>query len=122
MDFYGGNMASQTMIESERNKQLRRIADALEKIAKCMNKRTLDNVVLSNDKVILTTNDKNITLPSLENWSKKDCINLFNLLKIKYSITGDGFVTSQSVKPGEVVTEGMEIEIELKNKYIEEAK
>ena len=51
MDFYGGNMASQTMIESERNKQLRRIADALEKIAKCMNKRTLDNVILSNDKV-----------------------------------------------------------------------
>ena len=51
MDFYGGNMASQTMIESERNKQLRRIADALEKIAKCMSKRTLDNVVLSNDKV-----------------------------------------------------------------------
>lgn len=51
MDFYGGNMASQTMMESERNKQLRRIADALEKIAKCMNKRTLDNVILSNDKV-----------------------------------------------------------------------
>lgn len=52
MDFYGGNMASQTMIESERNKQLRRIADALEKIARYMNKRTLDNVVLSNDKII----------------------------------------------------------------------
>ena len=51
MDFYGGNMASQTMIESERKKQLRRIADALEKIAKCMNKRTLDNVVLSNDRI-----------------------------------------------------------------------
>lgn len=51
MDFYGGNMASQTMIESERNKQLRRIADALEKIAKCMNKRTLDNVTLYNDKI-----------------------------------------------------------------------
>lgn len=51
MDFYGGNMASQTMIESERNKQLRRIADALEKIAKCMNKRTLNNIVLSNDKI-----------------------------------------------------------------------
>lgn len=51
MDFYGGNMASQTMIESERNKQLRRIADALEKIAKCLNKRTIDNVVLSNDKI-----------------------------------------------------------------------
>ena len=51
MDFYGGKMANQTTIDVERNKQLRRIADALEKIAKCMNKRTLDNVVLSNDKV-----------------------------------------------------------------------
>ena len=51
MDFYGGNMTNQTTIDAERNKQLRRIADALEKIAKCMNKRTLDNIVLSNDKV-----------------------------------------------------------------------
>ena len=49
MDFYGGKMI--TVADTERNKQLRRIADALEKIAKCMNKRTLDNVVLSNDKV-----------------------------------------------------------------------
>ena len=53
MDFYGGKMASQTtMIDVERNKQLRRIADSLEKIAKCMSKRTLDNIVLSNDKII----------------------------------------------------------------------
>ena len=44
-------MVNQTVTDAERNKQLRRIADALEKIAKCMNKRTLDNVVLSNDKV-----------------------------------------------------------------------
>ena len=51
MDFYGGNMVNQTITDAERNKQLRRIADALEKIAKCMNKRVLDNIVLSNDKV-----------------------------------------------------------------------
>ena len=51
MDFYGGKMANQTITDTERNKQLRRIADALEKIAKCMNKRTLDNIVLSNDKI-----------------------------------------------------------------------
>lgn len=58
MDFYGGKMASQTAIDVERNKQLRRIADSLEKIAKCMNKRTLDNVVLSNDKVTLKYGSK----------------------------------------------------------------
>ena len=51
MDFYGGNMANQTVTDAERNKQLRRIADSLEKIAKCMNKRTLDNVALYNDKI-----------------------------------------------------------------------
>ena len=51
MDFYGGNMASQTITDAERNKQLRRIADSLEKIAKCMSRNTLGNVVLSNDKV-----------------------------------------------------------------------
>ena len=51
MDFYGGNMVNQTVADAERNKQLRRIADSLEKIARCMNKRTIDNVVLSNDKI-----------------------------------------------------------------------
>ena len=45
-------MANQTtMIDVERNKQLRRIADSLEKIAKCMSKSTLGNIVLSNDNV-----------------------------------------------------------------------
>lgn len=47
----GGKMVNQTVTDTERNKQLRRIADSLEKIAKCMNKRTIDKVVLSNDKI-----------------------------------------------------------------------
>ena len=59
MDFYGGKMANQTTIDVERNKQLKRIADALEKIAKCMNRRTLGNVVLSNDKVTFEYGSKN---------------------------------------------------------------
>ena len=53
MDFCGGKMVNQTVSDAERNKQLRRIADALEKIARCMNKRTLDNMALFNDKVTL---------------------------------------------------------------------
>ena len=51
MDFYGGNMVNQTVTDAERNKQLRRIADSLEKIAKCISKKTIDNIVLSNDKI-----------------------------------------------------------------------
>ena len=47
----GGKMVNQTVADTERNKQLRRIADSLEKIARCMNKRTIDNIVLSNDKI-----------------------------------------------------------------------
>ena len=51
MDFYGGKMVNQTVTDTERNKQLRRIADSLEKIAKCISKKTIDNIVLSNDKI-----------------------------------------------------------------------
>lgn len=58
MDFYGGKMVNQTVADAERNKQLRRIADALEKIAKCINKRTLDNITLFNDKVTLEYGSK----------------------------------------------------------------
>jgi penicillin-binding protein 2B len=76
--------------------------------------------VLSNDKVILITNDKNIMLPSLKNWSKKDCINLFNLLNIKYNIEGNGYVIDQSIEAGTLVQEGMEIKITLQDKYKEE--
>lgn len=43
----------------EHNKQLRRIADALEKIARCMNKRMIDNIVLSNDKLTFEYGSKN---------------------------------------------------------------
>ena len=49
---------NQTTIDVERNKQLKRIADALEKIAKCMSKRMLGNVVLSNDTVTLEYGSK----------------------------------------------------------------
>lgn len=52
-------MASQTVTDAERNKQLRRIADSLEKIARCMNKRIFDNVVVSNDKVTFEYGSKN---------------------------------------------------------------
>lgn len=45
-------MQVRTSGESDRSNQLKRIADSLEKIAKCMNKRTLDNIVLSDDKII----------------------------------------------------------------------
>lgn len=59
MDFYGGKMANQTITDAERNKQLRRIADALEKIARCMSKKTIDNIVLSNDKITFDYGAKN---------------------------------------------------------------
>lgn len=51
-------MANQTTIDLERNKQLRRIADSLEKIAKCMSKKTIDNIVLSNDKITFECGSK----------------------------------------------------------------
>lgn len=39
--------------EVERNKQLRRIADSLEKIARCMNKNVANNITLDSNKLVV---------------------------------------------------------------------
>lgn len=49
-----------TNADIERNKQLRRIADSLEKIAKCLNKNTTNNIPLDSEKLYInyTNNDE----------------------------------------------------------------
>lgn len=76
-----------------------------------------DTVILSNDKLILLTNDKNITIPDLKGYSLKEASNLLNMLGIKVCISGTGYVVEQSITPGEIVTDNMEIMLTLSDKY-----
>lgn len=73
--------------------------------------------LISGDKVILMTNDKNIKMPKIIGWSRQDAIGLFKLVGMKYNIEGYGFVTSHSIKKGELISKDSSIDITLGSKY-----
>lgn len=72
------------------------------------------------EKIFLTTNGKNKTLPNMIGWSRKDVVNLCNLLGIKYTITGYGYVKSQNYNPYTQISNDMNLEIVLEEKITEE--
>ena len=72
------------------------------------------------EKIFLTTNGKNKTLPNMIGWSRKDVVNLCNLLGIKYTITGHGYVKSQNYNPYTQISNDMNLEIVLEEKITEE--
>ena len=67
-------------------------------------------------KLFLVTNSNNITLPNLINYSRNDLEVLFKFLNIPYLITGNGYVTNQSIPPKTIITPEMEVEVVLTNK------
>lgn len=73
--------------------------------------------VLTYDKVILVTNDNNLTIPNLTGWSKKDTQKILEILKVKYEFDGTGYVISQDISAGTAVTDDMVIKLVLANKY-----
>lgn len=74
------------------------------------------NTVITNSRVILITNDSNYTIPNMTNWSKREAKYLLDIMGIKYTLNGDGYVISQSVKEGTVVDYETEIELNLEGK------
>ena len=74
--------------------------------------------LLTGDKVFLLTNAKEILMPNLVNYSRIEAISLLELLDVEYELDGYGFVTEQSIKVGEQITD--KIKLTLKQKYEEE--
>lgn len=72
--------------------------------------------ILSNDRVILVTNDKNVTMPNIIGWSKKNAIQLFKMLGLNYNVEGYGYVKQSSIKEGTTINIGDEISIILEEK------
>ena len=71
--------------------------------------------LVSTDRIILITNG-NKTIPNMTNWSKREAIFLLDKLNIKYTLTGNGYVKSQSIKENTPITPELEINIILENK------
>ena len=56
------------------------------------------------------------SIPNMTNWSKREAIFLLDKLNIKYTLTGNGYVKSQSIKENTPLTPELEINLILENK------
>lgn len=74
------------------------------------------NKLLSNGRIILITNGDQIKLPNMTSWSKREVKYLLDYLDVNYKINGDGYVTSQNIKEGTIITSDLELEVTLNNK------
>lgn len=83
-------------------------------IKQSVNKNT---EMAAGEKIVLLTNSSSYRMPNITGWSRKDAVNLFEMLNLKYVIEGYGYVTSQSIEASTYLTSDMEIHITLANKY-----
>ena len=70
-----------------------------------------DTTLVTNDKIFLLTNG-NIKMPSLIGYSRLEAISLLNLIGADYEIEGYGFVTEQSIKVGEIISDKIKLKLE----------
>ncbi len=68
-----------------------------------------NTTLVTDDKIFLLTNDTNIKMPSLIGYSRIEAVSLLELLDIDYEIEGYGFVTEQSIKAGENITDKIKL-------------
>ena len=81
-----------------------------------INQYPINKVVTKYDKVFILTNSNDYTLPDLTGYSKSDLEILFSLLKVNYTIKGNGYVISQSIPAGTKITNDINIEVTLESK------
>ena len=76
------------------------------------------STVITDDKVFLLTNDNKIVLEDVAGWSRNDFVKYMNLLDIKYTIDGYGYIVEQSIPAGTLIKPDMIIEVKLTDKYV----
>jgi penicillin-binding protein 2B len=75
-----------------------------------------DITINNNDKVFLVTNDTNILLPSMINWSKREALTYCNLVNLDCTFNGYGYVTNQSISEGVSITKDLKLTLDLATK------
>jgi penicillin-binding protein 2B len=76
-----------------------------------------DTKVLSDDKIILLTNDDEVKMPNLTGWSRQEVIEMMDMIDLSYELEGYGYVTSQSMLVDSIITYDEPITITLNGKY-----
>ena len=121
------NTATKYTVESFINKDVKEIKEKLnsyniktvvigngDKIIKQSAK--VGSSAVSGDTIIVITNDSDYTMPNIIGWSRKDVIELCNVLEIKYEFEGYGYATNQSIQFGSKINENDILKVILSNK------
>ena len=72
-----------------------------------------DNNLYPGSVVALLTDNYDKKIPNLTGLSYKDAINILKLMGVRYETEGKGYVKSQSIKEGSIVTEEMTVTLKL---------
>ena len=75
--------------------------------------QTAGTSMLTGERVILVTNGT-LTMPDITGWSRLDVMKLSELTGIDLDVQGNGYVTKQSVAPGEKLSKQTKLTVELK--------
>lgn len=75
------------------------------------------NKIYDGDKIFLITDNFVKKMPNLSGYSYKEASNLLSLMGINFTFEGNGYVFSQSIAPGEIITDEQIPTINLKGKY-----
>lgn len=73
--------------------------------------------VFAGDLIILKTNNYNKKMINLYGMSYKEVVNALNLMGVNYNINGKGYVTSQSIAEGVIVSSEDVVNVDLNSRY-----
>jgi len=73
-------------------------------------------IINKDNKIYLVTNYNEIKMPDILKWSKKDFLVFADLIDLKYESEGNGYVYSQSIKKGTILTKEDVLEVIFKDK------
>lgn len=73
-----------------------------------------NQTVFTGQKVLFLTDGKNISMPDLTGWTRKDVEAFAKMTGIQLMIRGNGVVTSQSIKKDTVITPNQSLVVELR--------
>lgn len=72
--------------------------------------------IISGDKFFIKTNGDTYTMPNIIGWSKKDVQTLCSMLNINCTFNGYGYVVSQSISEGSLITKDLILDVALSDK------
>ena len=76
-----------------------------------------NTVVTNQDRIYLITNDSNLIVPNVIGLSSKVAKDLLKKLGLKVNLNGVGYVTEQSIPEGTIITENLEMNLNLSPKF-----